>query len=46
MTCVRLRFDAFELDEADARLLRDGQPVTLAPKPFAVLCALLRQPGS
>lgn len=43
---VRVRFDAFELDEANARLLKDGQPVALAPKPFAVLCALVRQPGS
>ena len=28
------------------RLLRDGKPVALAPTPFAVLCALARQPGS
>ncbi|HSC08274.1 MAG TPA: AAA family ATPase, partial [Steroidobacteraceae bacterium] len=41
---LRLRFDAFELDEADARLMRAGQPVPLAPKPFAVLCALARTP--
>jgi DNA-binding winged helix-turn-helix (wHTH) protein len=41
---VRLRFDRFELDEADARLTRAGQPVALAPKPFAVLCALARTP--
>ena len=41
---LRLRFDAFELDEADARLTRDGQPVPLAPRPFAVLCALARTP--
>ena len=39
-----LRFDRFELDEADARLRCDGQPVALAPKPFAVLCALARTP--
>ena len=43
---VRLRFHQFELDEANARLLRDGAPVALAPTPFAVLCALARQPGS
>ena len=43
---VRVRFDAFELDEANALLLRNGQAVTLAPKPFAVLCALARTPGS
>jgi len=39
-----LRFDRFELDEADARLTCAGQPVALAPKPFAVLCALARTP--
>ena len=43
---VRVRFDRFELDEANARLSRDGTAVTLAPTPFAVLCALVRQPGS
>ncbi len=41
---LRLRFDGFELDEADARLTRAGEPVPLAPKPFAVLCALARTP--
>ena len=41
---LRLGFDRFELDEADARLTRAGQPVPLAPKPFAVLCALARTP--
>lgn len=39
-----LRFDRFELDEADARLTCAGQPVALPPKPFAVLCALARTP--
>ncbi len=43
---VRLRFDRFELDEANARLLRDGTPVAVAPTPFGVLCALARQPGA
>ena len=42
---VRVRFDAFDLDEANALLLRNGKAVTLAPKPFAVLCALAREPG-
>lgn len=42
---LRLQFAQFELDEADARLLRAGQPVALAPKAFAVLCALLRRRG-
>jgi DNA-binding winged helix-turn-helix (wHTH) protein len=39
------RFDHFVLDEADARLTRAGKPVPIAPKPFAVLCALARIPG-
>ena len=43
---VRVSFDVFELDEANARLLCDGRPVALAPTPFALLCALARQPGS
>src|SRR5580765_1162540 len=43
---VRVRFDRFELDEANAHLLRDGTAVPLPPTPFAVLCALLRQPGA
>jgi DNA-binding winged helix-turn-helix (wHTH) protein len=43
---VRVRFHAFELDESNALLLRDGKAVTLAPKPFGVLCALARRPGS
>ena len=41
---LRLRFDGFEIDEADARLTNAGTPVPLAPKPFAVLCALARTP--
>jgi len=40
-----VRFDRFELDEANATLLREGQSVALAPTPFAVLCALARRPG-
>ena len=43
---VRVRFDSFELDEANARLLREGVAIDLAPTPFAVLCALVRRPGS
>src|SRR5215510_6256073 len=43
---LRVRFDDFELDEADARLKRAGTPVALAPKAFAVLCTLARQPGT
>jgi DNA-binding winged helix-turn-helix (wHTH) protein len=43
---ARLNFGRFELDEPEARLTCVGQPVALAPKPFAVLCALARTPGS
>lgn len=42
---LRLRFAAFQLDEPNARLLREGAPIELPPKAFAVLCALARQPG-
>ena len=42
---ARLRFDRFELDEAEARLTCAGEPIALAPKPFAVLCALARTHG-
>ena len=42
---LRVRFDAFELDEANALLVRDGSAVAVAPRPFAVLCALARRPG-
>ena len=41
-----VRFDRFELDELNASFLRDGKAVPLAPTPFAVLCALVRQPGA
>ena len=44
LPAVRLPFDRFELDEGEARLTCGGQPVALAPKPFAVLCALARTP--
>ncbi|WP_157271605.1 ATP-binding protein [Azohydromonas aeria] len=42
---LRLRFEAFELDEGQARLTRAGQPLALPPKAFGVLCTLARQPG-
>lgn len=42
---LQLRFDAFELDERNARLTRAGLPVALTPKAFSVLCALARRPG-
>jgi DNA-binding winged helix-turn-helix (wHTH) protein len=41
---LRVRFDRFEIDEAEARFVAAGQPVHLAPKPFALLCALARAP--
>jgi DNA-binding winged helix-turn-helix (wHTH) protein len=40
-----MRFDRYDLDEGDARLTCAGQPVPLAPTPFAVLCTLARSPG-
>jgi DNA-binding winged helix-turn-helix (wHTH) protein/tetratricopeptide (TPR) repeat protein len=43
---LRVRFGEFELDEANALLLRDGNAIPLAPRPFGLLCALIRQPGS
>jgi DNA-binding winged helix-turn-helix (wHTH) protein len=43
---VRVRFGRFDLDEANERLLGDGIAVALAPTPFAVLCALVREPGA
>lgn len=40
-----MRFDIFELDEANAQLTRSGQAVHLPPKAFAVLCVLVAQTG-
>ena len=45
-TAVRMRFERFELDEENARLLCDGKAVDLPPRPFELLCALARRPGS
>jgi DNA-binding winged helix-turn-helix (wHTH) protein len=45
-TAVRMRFERFELDEENARLLCDGRAVDLPPRPFEVLCALARRPGA
>lgn len=42
---VLVQFNDFELDEANALLLRRGSPISLAPTPFALLCALVRRPG-
>ena len=41
----RVRFEAFELDVANARLTCAGRPLALAPKTLGVLCALARNPG-
>jgi len=43
---LRVSFGGFELDEAEALLSRNGQAVAVAPKTFAVLCALARHPGA
>jgi DNA-binding winged helix-turn-helix (wHTH) protein len=43
---VQVRFHEFDLDEANACLLRNGKAVALAPTPFNLLCALARQPGT
>src|SRR5688572_12757892 len=40
-----LRFDEFLVDPEARLLQRDGEPVALTPKVFAVLLALLEQPG-
>lgn len=40
-----LRFDDFLVDQKSRLLLRDGEPVPLTPKVFAVLLALMRKPG-
>ncbi|WP_137820657.1 AAA family ATPase [Pseudomonas sp. 2FG] len=43
---AQIRFVDFELDEANACLLRHGEAVALAPTPFTLLCVLARQPGT
>ena len=43
---LRVRFGEFELDEANALLLRGGRAIDLPPTPFGLLCALARHPGS
>src|SRR6185369_3071019 len=45
-SAILVSFDGYELDEVEARLLSDGQPVAVAPRPFAMLCALARVPGA
>ena len=41
---ARYRFDCFQVDGGARLLLRDGQPVALAPKAFDLLCFLLANP--
>lgn len=40
-----LRFGAYRLDLVNQCLLRDAELVPLAPKPFALLCYLVANPG-
>jgi DNA-binding winged helix-turn-helix (wHTH) protein len=42
---LRVRFGEFELDEANALLLRGGRAIDLAPTPFGLLCTLVRHSG-
>ena len=42
---AKLRFGAFEVEPATARLLKAGIPVKLPPQPFKVLLLLLDRPG-
>ncbi len=42
---LRVRFGAFHLDEAQARLQRDGSAIELPPRAFQVLCELVRRAG-
>ena len=43
---LHVRFGEFELDEANALLLRGGSAIALSPTPFGLLCALARHPGA
>lgn len=42
---VRFAFGEFVLDVGEAALTRSGQPVSLAPKEFELLCALVNHAG-
>lgn len=42
---LRWRFGPFEADAAEHRLLRDGDPVPVTRKSFALLACLLSRPG-
>ncbi len=43
---LHVRFGEFELDEANALLLRGRSAIALSPTPFGLLCALARHPGA
>ena len=43
---LHVRFGEFELDEANALLLRGGSSIALSPTPFGLLCVLARRPGT
>ena len=43
---VKIRFAEFQLDEANACLLCNGEAVALPPTPFKLLCVLAGQPAS
>jgi DNA-binding winged helix-turn-helix (wHTH) protein len=45
MTADTYRFDCFELDWADRRLLRDGRPVDLSSRYFDALALMVREGG-
>jgi len=42
---IRVTFGRYLLDSSEHRLLRDGQPLSLPPKPFDLLVALAARPG-
>lgn len=42
---VLYEFDAFRVDPVRRVLLRDGEPVSITPKAFSILAALLERPG-
>lgn len=44
-TPASLTFDGYQLDPGNALLLRDGEPVALTPKAFAMLVLLCQRPG-
>src|SRR3954454_7326337 len=45
MTSGIYRFDRFEVDSADRRLLRDGEPVELSSRYLDALVLMLREAG-